>query len=90
MNCTIYKGVKKADHYLYIEREDDFERVPEHLLKMLGELILVMTIELSEERKLMQADVLQVMAELETQGYYFQMPPRPEIHGRDYPSRSLR
>lgn len=90
MNCTIYKGAKKEDHYLYVEREGDFSRVPEDLLAMLGELTRVMSIELSEERKLMQADVVQVMASLQEQGYYFQMPPRAEIHGRNYPSRSLR
>ncbi len=90
MNCAIYKGSKKADHYLYIEREDDFDQVPQHLLEMLGELSLVINIELSEERRLAQADVKKVMQSLAEQGYYFQMPPRPEIHGREYPSRSLR
>lgn len=90
MNCAIYKGSKKDAHYLYIEREDDFERVPDSLLAVLGELSLVMCIELSAARKLMQADVEKVMQALADQGYYFQIPPRPEIHGRSYPSRSLR
>lgn len=90
MNCAIYKGSKKDAHYLYIEREDDFARVPDNLLEILGELSLVMSLELSAERKLMQADVRQVMQALSEQGYYFQIPPRPEIHGRSYPSRSLR
>ncbi len=90
MNCTIYKGSKKADHYLYIEREGDFDPVPQHLLELLGELSLVMSIELSEKRRLVQADVKKVMQSLMEQGYYFQVPPRAEIHGREYPSRSLR
>jgi len=90
VNCAIYKGSKKDAHYLYIEREDDFARVPDNLLEILGELSLVMSLELSAERKLMQADVRQVMQALSEQGYYFQIPPRPEIHGRSYPSRSLR
>ncbi len=90
MNCAIYKGSKKDAHYLYIEREADFERVPADLLDVLGELTLVMCIELSAGRQLVQADVLQVMQALSDQGYYFQVPPRPEIHGRSYPSRSLR
>lgn len=75
MHCAIYKGTKKNDHYLYIEREDDFSRVPEVLLNMLGKLKLVMTLELAPERKLAQADTRQVINSLREQGYYFQMPP---------------
>ena len=76
MHCAIYKGPKKIDHYLYVEREDDFSRVPEVLLDMLGKLELVMTLELSPGRTLAQADISQVRHALLDQGYYFQMPPR--------------
>ena len=76
MHCAIYKGPKKIDHYLYVEREDDFSRVPESLLGMLGKLELVMTLELSPERTLAQVDIHQVKAALKNQGYYFQMPPQ--------------
>ena len=75
MHCAIYKGHNKIDHYLYVEREDDFSRVPEALLKILGRLELVMTLELSPDRKLAQADIHQVRDSLRDQGYYFQMPP---------------
>lgn len=76
MHCAIYKGPKKIDHYLYIERKDDFSRVPETLLEILGKLEFVMTLELSPERTLAQADVQQVRTALKDQGYYFQMPPQ--------------
>ena len=90
MNCAIYKGPKKADHYLYVEAEGDFERVPQALLDILGELELVMTLELGPERRLAQADVNQVMQALRDQGYFFQMPPRPELKRPEYPERALR
>ena len=76
MHCVIYKGQKVIDHYLYVEKEDDFSRVPETLLEMLGNLELVISIELNSERKLAQADVNQVIELLKEQGYYFQMPPQ--------------
>lgn len=76
MHCAIYKGPKKTDHYLYVEREDDFSRVPEALLNMLGKLELVMTLELGPERTLAQVDINQVKTSLQEQGYYFQMPPK--------------
>lgn len=76
MKCVIYKGNRKQDTYLYIEREDDFARVPEALLRMLGPLQRVMTLELTEGRALAQADPVQVRKQLAEQGYYLQMPPQ--------------
>lgn len=75
MHCAIYKGPKKIDHYLYVEREDDFSRVPQALLELLGEVELVMALELGPERSLAQADIEEVRQALRKQGYYFQMPP---------------
>ncbi len=76
MHCAIYKGPKKIDHYLYVERENDFSRVPEALLEMLGTLEFVMALELSPERTLAQVDIHLVKTALKDQGYYFQMPPQ--------------
>ena len=78
MHCAIYKGLKKADHYLYVEKEDIFSSVPEALLQLLGDLQLVISLELSSERQLAQADVIQVMKQLKEEGYYFQMPPEKD------------
>ena len=75
MQCAVYKGQQKIDHYLYVEKEDDFSRVPKALLELLGALQLIIALELSPERQLAQADVKQVMKQLKEQGYYFQMPP---------------
>lgn len=77
--CVIYKGKKKADTYLYVEREGDFSRVPEALLGMLGELSEVMALELTASRRLAQADVEQVMQLLVEQGYFLQLPPADDI-----------
>ncbi|MBU1191236.1 MAG: YcgL domain-containing protein [Gammaproteobacteria bacterium] len=78
MKCVIYKGDRKQDTYLYIEREGDFSRVPEALLKMLGVLEWVMALELTPERTLVQADPEQVRRQLTEQGYYLQMPPQDD------------
>lgn len=73
--CAIYRSAKKADTYLYVEQENDFTRVPQALLDMLGPLTLVMSLELNSQRKLAQADIVQVIQRLQQQGYYLQMPP---------------
>ena len=75
MNCAIYKSSKKTDYYLFVEQEDQFERVPESLLNMLGSLQWVMSINLDEREKLSQADPEEVKKLLVEQGYYLQMPP---------------
>ena len=75
MQCVIYKGHKKPDSYLFIEREDDFSRVPEGLLNMVGNLEYVMTLELRQQLHLARASASEVMRHLDDQGYYLQLPP---------------
>lgn len=76
MHCAVYKGNKRPDDYLYVEKEDDFSRVPQALLDIMGGLQLVISLELSDARQLAQADVTQVMQQLSEQGYYLQIPPK--------------
>lgn len=75
MHCAIYKGLRKPESFLYIERAGDFTRVPEALLKMFGELELVMELDLGDRRRLANADVDEVKRLLSEQGFYLQMPP---------------
>lgn len=83
MNCAIYKSDKKPDYYLYIarvsEKEDDLSCLPDALAGLLGQLEFVMQLELSDGRKLAQADVGEVMESVQKNGYYLQTPPRAEI-----------
>ncbi len=75
MQCTIYKSNKKADTYLYVQDAGNFSRVPQDLLRLLGRLDFVMTLELTPDHTLARADPEQVRQQLETQGYYLQLPP---------------
>ena len=73
--CWVYKGTKREEMYLYVDCEDNFERVPPALINAMGELQLVIALELHATRKLARADARQVIKELNRQGYYLQMPP---------------
>lgn len=75
-SCAIYRSLKKFDNYLYVEQKGEFARVPPPLLQMLGGLELVMTLELTPQRKLANADAAQVRRQLREQGYYLQLPPK--------------
>ena len=79
MHCVIYKSNKKYDTYIYVEKEDNFDRVPGTLMKLLGKLEFVMTLELNPERALAQADPTQVIESLQTQGYFLQLPPKSYV-----------
>ena len=78
MNCYVYKGDRKEDHYLYLTSEFDAqeknEEVPSAILTLMGELSLVLEFELSPERTLPQADAQHVIDSLNQQGFYLQLP----------------
>lgn len=78
IHCAIYKGHKKYDSYLFIEKKDDFSRVPESLMQMMGKLEFVMLLKLDVNRKLAQADPEKVITALEEEGFYLQMPDKTE------------
>lgn len=78
MQCAIYKSRRKADTYLYVATRDDFSRIPEALLKLIGEPVHVMDLELHPERKLALEDTAEVLRNLEERGWHLQMPRREE------------
>ncbi|MFV7770367.1 YcgL domain-containing protein [Shewanella marisflavi] len=77
MICAVYKSRIKADYYLFVEKRNDFERVPEPLMKMFGTPELVMILPLNKRSQLALADIEKVKVELADKGYYLQLPPPP-------------
>jgi uncharacterized protein YcgL (UPF0745 family) len=76
MLCTIYKSTKKDGAYLYVEKRDDFSRVPDALMSMFGKPILSMVMNL-EGKKLVRVDIDKVKSALENEGFFLQLPPPP-------------
>ncbi len=79
MHCFVYASQRKPDTYLWLGRRDDFERLPESLVLMLGDLRFVLEVELSGERKLPHEDAAQVIKHLEAQGWHLQLPPNETL-----------
>jgi uncharacterized protein YcgL (UPF0745 family) len=73
--CQVFKSSRQQEMYLYVEKSRGMEDVPEDLLARFGEPTPVMVLLLSPERKLARADVTEVLANIEKQGFYLQMPP---------------
>lgn len=72
---VIYRSEKKPGAYLYTRHTDRLEAVPELLLEQLGNVVEVMTLLLTSQRKLAHADVNNVMQSLIDEGFYLQLPP---------------
>jgi len=78
--CCVYRSSKKEETYLYVDKSRGLTNVPDALLELFGEPQPVMTMLLTQERKLARADTAKVLAALSGQGYYLQMPPPPEAY----------
>ncbi|ARJ43468.1 hypothetical protein B1H58_16445 [Pantoea alhagi] len=78
MFCVIYRSPQRDQTYLYVEKKDDFSRVPEELLRGFGKPQLAMVLPLERTKKLANADIEKVKLALHEQGYYLQLPPPVE------------
>ncbi len=74
MQCFVYKGNRKEGMYLYLAQKDDFQCVPEAVIKQLGEIENVLTFELTDDRKLGKEDPKVLRQNLEATGFHLQMP----------------
>ena len=78
MQCYVYKGDKKDDHYLYLAQEFDQASLPpdfpKAILELMGELSFVVDFELHKSKKLAQADAEHVIESMQAHGFYLQMP----------------
>jgi len=75
LTVWIYKGSRRAETYLYVPEENNFQRVPEDLLDALGTLELVMQLELDEGRRLARVDAKEIMKGVSQVGYFLQLAP---------------
>lgn len=75
MICQVYRSPRREGMYLYVERNSDFDKLPEALLATFGEPQAVMVLHLTPERRLARAKATDILDSIRAQGYYLQMPP---------------
>lgn len=75
MICAIYRSKKKLGAYLYLEKRDDFSKLPAELTQLFGRPEFAMMLNLADREKLAHADIKKVMSALDNDGYYLQLPP---------------
>jgi len=73
--CSVFKSSKKREMYLYVDRKDGVEKLPEALKGIFGEPTHVLDMILTPEKKLARVDAKKVLAEIAQNGFFLQMPP---------------
>ena len=71
----IYRSSRRQEMYLYVDARTDLDRVPEALLERFGRPVEAMSLMLSADRPLARADAGRVLAGIEEEGFYLQLPP---------------
>ncbi|MBL1432052.1 MAG: hypothetical protein COC09_02890 [Gammaproteobacteria bacterium] len=87
--CEIYRCSYKEGMYLYIDKKDKLDDLPDALKKKIGQPELSMTLTITAETKLANANPKAILAALDTQGFYLQMPINPidymqEVNEQNY------
>ncbi len=81
---SVFKSSRKDEMYLYVDKREQLERVPEQLMELFGAPVHVMDMPLKADRKLGRVeDTQKLMDEVESKGYYLQMPPPKEEYMLD-------
>lgn len=75
MQAYVYKSLRKPDTYLYLRTRDDFTVLPDTVRQPLGELVFVLEVALTENRRLARADPVVVRGNLAAHGFHLQFPP---------------
>ena len=86
MQCFVYASTRKSNSYLWLAQRDDFQRLPEAMVSMLGALHFVLEVQLDEQRKLPVEDAEQVLEHLRTQGWHLQLPPQETLASANHPA----
>lgn len=92
---SVFKSARKDEMYLYVDKREQLERVPEPLLELFGKPVHVMDMPLKADRRLARVeDTQKLMDDVESKGYYLQMPPPKEEYMldlfRDRPETGVR
>lgn len=78
MHCSIYKGSRRPDTYLFVPAAGDFSAVSAPMREAMGELIHVMDLVLYPGRRLARASAVEVMRTMLVHGCYVQLPPEDD------------
>ena len=72
---SVFRSPRREGMYVYIPREGSPSDLPASLLEYFGQPVHALDLVLTPERKLARADIADVIAAIQAQGFFLQMPP---------------
>ncbi len=85
MDVKVLRSAKRDLTYVYLRTDVSYEDLPEALRLHFGEATQFLEFELHAGRALAQADTATVLAALEQQGFYLQLPPADDNNQKNAP-----
>ena len=72
----VYKSSRKPGAYLYVERGSDLAELPGVLREVFGAPERVLSLSLTNNRQLARYTGAEVLAAIDSQGFFLQLPPQ--------------
>lgn len=76
--CQVYKNGPNEETYLFVNREQGLDALPDALKLRFQSPVLVTQFKLTTDKKLARANAATVMASIREKGFYLQLPPLKE------------
>jgi hypothetical protein len=86
--CDVFKSKRVQGMYLYVEKAQGLEPVPDILLDKFGPAQHVMTLLIKPEQALSLVSGERVLAGISERGFYLQMPPQDDQHQREIAAKN--
>lgn len=86
IECAVYKSLKKDEMYVFIPTTTPLSDLPDELMKVLGQAELVMTLDLTPEKKMARGTATEILKSIDKQGFHLQMPVNPQLNANPLPS----
>ena len=90
IECAVYKSTKKDETYVFIPTVTPLSDLPDELLKVLGQAEMVMTLNLTPEKKMARGTADEVIKSIEEKGFHLQMPINPQLDVNPLPTKNER
>lgn len=80
LECAVYRSSLKDETYVFLPTTTPLSDLPEQLIKILGQAEMVMTLNLSPEKKMARGTAAEIMKSIDEQGFHLQLPENPQIN----------
>lgn len=80
IECSVYRSSKRDETYVFIPKATPLSDLPKEVLKMLGQAEMVMTLNLTPNKKMARGKADEIIKSIDTQGFHLQMQENPQLN----------